>query len=138
MKTINTLTATLLMALSLNAFAGNTSSEKSDDRLKNLIPTSPFVWGNPDEAVPEGIGFIKAKYALVPTAPFVWGNPEEIPTGLQNAKDNYHNVPNAPFVWGNPDHQAPELLKFIIALNADVPVAPFIWGNANDKAPEIL
>lgn len=110
MKTIKTLTAVLLTALSLNTFAGNVSSENSNDKPKSLVNVSPFVLGNPDDEAPEEIRLVKAKYA---------------------------HVPLAPFVWGNADEQAPELLKFIIAVNADVPLAPFVWGSPDDAAPEL-
>lgn len=138
MKTINTLTAIFFTALSLNTFAGNPGSENSNDKPKSLVIVSPFVLGNPDDEAPEEIRLVKAKYAHVPLAPFVWGDPSDIPAGDHIIKDiKKMNVPLAPFVWGNADEQAPELLKFIIAVNADVPLAPFVWGSPDDAAPEL-
>jgi hypothetical protein len=106
MKTIYTLTSTLLIALSMSASA----KDHSSDKPKSMVAVSPFVWGSPAESVPEEIKLLKAKFALVPIAPFVWGNAgETAPKVVEERIFMKLEVPVAPFVWGNPNEIAPIL-----------------------------
>jgi hypothetical protein len=107
MKTIYTLATSLFLVFSLSAFA----NDHSNDKPKNLVAVSPFIWGNPDESAPEEIKLLKAKFAMVPKAPFVWGDANE---------------------------SAPQMVEDRISLKLEVPVAPFVWGNANEAAPELV
>lgn len=110
MKTIYTLATTLFLTFSLSAFA----KDHLNDKPKNSVAVSPFVWGSPDESVPEEIKLLKAKFAMVPKAPFVWGDANEsAPKVLENNISNKLEVPVAPFVWGNADEQSPELEEII-------------------------
>lgn len=137
MKTIFALSTVILMAFSLNTKATDKSSEFSNDLPKSMVSVAPFVWGSPEDQAPEGLRFIKAKYAKVPLAPFVWGSPDDIiDSGESIIGFKNLNVPVAPFVWGSPDETAPESLINIKAKNANVPVAPFVWGNPEEAAPE--
>ncbi|MFA6945002.1 MAG: hypothetical protein WC220_03785 [Pedobacter sp.] len=87
MKTILTLTATFLMAFSLNTIAGNKNSNFSSDKPKTMVAVAPFEWGNPNEAAPAELRFVKAKYAKVPVAPFVWGNAGDDAPDLQKIEE---------------------------------------------------
>ena len=107
MKTIYTLVITLFLAFSLSAFA----NDDSNDKPKNLVAVSPFVWGSPDESAPEEIKLLKAKFAMVPKAPFIWGDVNE---------------------------SVPKLVEERIYFKLAVPVAPYVWGNANEAAPELV
>jgi hypothetical protein len=139
MKTIFALSTVILMTLSLNGNAAVKSSDFSNDLPKSMVSVAPFVWGSPDDQAPEGLRFVKARFAKVPVAPFVWGSPDDIIDSGKSVKGFKNlNVPVAPFVWGSPDETAPESLKNIKAENANVPVAPFVWGNPEEVAPEIL
>ena len=129
MKTIYTLSTVILIALSLNSNA--------DDKIKNREKTSavsiaPFVWGDPEKEAPHELGTLKAKNSLVPVAPFVWGSPEDA-TSITELR--HLLVPVAPFYFGEPDADAPEVLEFIKAKNANVPLAPFEYGNPDSDAP---
>jgi hypothetical protein len=138
MKTIFALSTVILMTLSLNSNAGFKSSDFSDDLPKSMVSVAPFVWGSPDDQVPEGLRYVKARFAKVPVAPFVWGSSDDLIDSVKSMKGFKNlNVPVAPFVWGSSDETAPESLKNIKAENANVPVAPFVWGNPEEAAPEI-
>ena len=138
MKTIFALSTVILMTLSLNSNAGFKSSDFSDDLPKSMVSVAPFVWGNPEDLAPEGLRYVKAKFAKVPVAPFVWGSSDDLIDSVKSIQGFKNlNVPVAPFVWGSSDETAPESLKNIKAKNADVPVAPFVWGNPEEAAPEI-
>ena len=138
MKTIFALSTVILMTLSLNSNAGFKSSDFSDDLPKSMVSVAPFVWGNPEDLAPEGLRYVKAKFAKVPVAPFVWGSSDDLIDSAKSIQGFKNlNVPVAQVEWGSPDDTAPESLKNIKAENADVPVAPFVWGNPEEAAPEI-
>ena len=129
MKTIYTLSAIVLIALSL--------SSKADDKIKNRVKTSgvsvaPFVWGDLETEAPHDLGNLKAKNALIPVAPFVWGSPED---AASISELPHLLVPVAPFYFGEPEADAPAGLEFIKAKNARVPIAPFEYGNPDSDAP---
>ena len=129
MKTIYTLSAIVLIALSLNS--------KADDKIKNRVKTSgvsvaPFVWGDVETEAPQELGTLKAKNALIPVAPFVWGSPED---AASFSELPHLLVPVAPFYFGEPEADAPAGLEFIKTENARVPVAPFEYGNPDSDAP---
>jgi len=134
MKTIIALSTVILITFSLDFKAVAKSSEFSNDLPKSMVSVAPFVWGSPEDHAPEGLRFIKAKFAKVPLAPFVWGKPEDIINSVNELK--FVTVPVAPFEWGNPQESAPESLKNIKAKHANVPLAPFTWGNPEEAAPE--
>ena len=129
MKTINTLSAIVLIALSLNS--------KADDKIKSRVKTSavsvaPFVWGDLETEAPQELGTLKAKNALIRVAPFVWGSPED----ASSISELPHLlVPVAPFYFGEPEADAPAGLEFIKAKKSRVPIAPFEYGNPDSDAP---
>lgn len=138
MKTIIALSTVILITFSLNTKAGIKSSDQSNDLPKSMVSVAPFVWGSPEDQAPEGLRFVKARFAKVPVAPFVWGSSDDLVDAVKSLKGLKNlNVPVAPFVWGNPEETAPESLKNIRAKNAVVPLAPFVWGNPEEAAPEI-
>ncbi|SKB42822.1 hypothetical protein [Daejeonella lutea] len=127
MKTIYTLSTIVLIALSLNS--------KADDKIKNrdksaTVSVAPFVWGDPEDAVPAELKEVKK--VMVPVAPFVWGSPED---AVNVTANNNMNVPVAPFIYGNPNDDAPEGLASIKAVGALVPAAPFVLGEPGIDIP---
>lgn len=104
MKTFITLTATVILSLTMNVKAADQTFEIINDKPESRVLIAPFVWGSPEESEPVELKNIKAKYANVPVSPFYFGDVNENPpVELVNEVQ----IPLAPFVWGNPEEDIP-------------------------------
>lgn len=104
MKNFITLTATVILSLTMNVKAADKATEVNNDNPVSKVSAAPFVWGSPEESEPAELKNVKAKYAKVPVSPFYFGDANENPPA---ELVNETQIPLAPFIWGSPDEDAP-------------------------------
>lgn len=106
MKTLITLSGSLIIMMALKASAADHENPVKSDKPATAVTVAPFIWGNPEENAPIELKNVKAKYASVPVAPFFPGDANEIaPSDLITDVQ----IPLAPFVWGDPEEEAPQI-----------------------------
>lgn len=132
MKTLNTLSALLLIFAGSASFANTITNDGGRSEKKLSVAVASYVYTSNDADIPAALEFLKAKSAFVPVAKYEFDDSVEAPAEL-DVKAVTNLVPFAPVVMAR-DLTVPLELALIKAKSALVPVAPIVWESPETPA----
>lgn len=126
MKTLKTITAALLVTISLSAFADN----KPTAKIKTSFNTPAMNWGNPEDVNTSSVESLK-NLNRVSSPEMIWGNPEDVKTNSVEFLKEPMTISVPEMIWGNPEDVNSSSIE---ALNNDKYFAApeMVWTDIMD------